>query len=983
MVHPLKCRLAFAVACGALLAATAAAAPGIRYVDVTAAPGGDGQAWGSAYDDLHRALQEASGNAAITQIWVADGSYPTGGSPFMLTGAVQVYGGFAGGEQSLEQRDPAANHTLLDGAGGGSAVVAFATNTMARLDGFTVASAETTRGLSLAVSAPTVANCRVLDNRTIASGAGVRIEGGSPTFRACVFAGNVTNDRGGAVYLVSGDCSFVNCTFARNEAFNGGGFASNAGTATFVQCVWHDNQARFGGGAYSFSGTLELMSCTLTENDAVTAGGGVYTLIGAASLSNSIVYGNTANSESQIRGTATVSYCCVEGGAAGAGNIDDAPVFVDPASDDFRVRLPSRCIDAGSNLLVALDAHDLDGDGDRTERLPIDRADAPRFVDTVNAPDEGVADPPDYPFVVDMGAYEYTDDCNGNGIPDAEDLAMGSSLDCNGNGLPDDCELINNDCNANGVPDECDLGGDPLVTYALDDGGAEDSIGLNNAGDTAWLTNFVVQPDGESIGALRIAFGSVAEGTPVTAYVWSDPNGDGQPDDAQVITSAVSSVQNPDSSTFTFIEIPDTHLGPVGTSFFAGALVTHKAGELPAAVDLDQHQGAGWVAASSGGVDPNDLSAAGVYGLVNGNWLVRAVSAGATPSNDCNANSIPDDCEIAQGSPDCQPNGVPDECELAGNDCNNNLVPDECDIALGTSRDCQLDGVPDDCQLLDGSEFTYVLDDGSAETNIGFAPDVYAAWFNGFTVTEGHEQVGAIAIAYGAIAAGSPAKLYVWSDPDNDGNPADAEVLAEVETIVANPDTSILNVSTFEPVRIGPAGTRFFVGAIMRVPINNTAGALDNSLSAQQSWIVVNNAVPPDEDFPIDPNDLLRPYPGQLAGLIDNFNFPGNWLIRALEPPANDCNANAVPDECDIASGHSFDIDGNGVPDECERLIGDCNCNGTVSVGDINAFVLALTDPAGYVAAFPDCNILNADCTGDGNVSVGDINCFVELVTGS
>ena len=45
-------------------------------------------------------------------------------------------------------------------------------------------------------------------------------------------------------------------------------------------------------------------------------------------------------------------------------------------------------------------------------------------------------------------------DCNGNGTPDAQDLAGGTSLDCNGNALPDECEP---DCNGNGTPDDCDI----------------------------------------------------------------------------------------------------------------------------------------------------------------------------------------------------------------------------------------------------------------------------------------------------------------------------------------------------------------------------------------------------------------------------------------------------------------------------------------------------------------------------------------------
>ncbi len=63
-------------------------------------------------------------------------------------------------------------------------------------------------------------------------------------------------------------------------------------------------------------------------------------------------------------------------------------------------------------------------------------------------------------------------------------------------------------------------------------------------------------------------------------------------------------------------------------------------------------------------------------------------------------------------------------------------------------------------------------------------------------------------------------------------------------------------------------------------------------------------------------------------------------------------------------------------------LLGDMNCDGVVSVSDINAFVLALTDPAAYQAQFPDCDIQNGDMNGDGVVSVGDINGFVSAVTG-
>jgi hypothetical protein len=63
--------------------------------------------------------------------------------------------------------------------------------------------------------------------------------------------------------------------------------------------------------------------------------------------------------------------------------------------------------------------------------------------------------------------------------------------------------------------------------------------------------------------------------------------------------------------------------------------------------------------------------------------------------------------------------------------------------------------------------------------------------------------------------------------------------------------------------------------------------------------------------------------------------------------------------------------------------VGDTNCSGVVDFGDINPFVLALANPAGYVAAYPLCDLLLADINGDGEVSFSDINPFVTLLTGN
>jgi hypothetical protein len=51
------------------------------------------------------------------------------------------------------------------------------------------------------------------------------------------------------------------------------------------------------------------------------------------------------------------------------------------------------------------------------------------------------------------------EDCNGNGVPDANDIAGPTSQDCQPNGVPDECDIAgmtSHDDNDNGVPDECE-----------------------------------------------------------------------------------------------------------------------------------------------------------------------------------------------------------------------------------------------------------------------------------------------------------------------------------------------------------------------------------------------------------------------------------------------------------------------------------------------------------------------------------------------
>jgi hypothetical protein len=65
-----------------------------------------------------------------------------------------------------------------------------------------------------------------------------------------------------------------------------------------------------------------------------------------------------------------------------------------------------------------------------------------------------------------------------------------------------------------------------------------------------------------------------------------------------------------------------------------------------------------------------------------------------------------------------------------------------------------------------------------------------------------------------------------------------------------------------------------------------------------------------------------------------------------------------------------------------KAFYGDLNCDGALNAFDIDPFVLALTDPAGYAAAYPRCHRLNGDCNADGTVDAFDIDPFVALLVG-
>jgi hypothetical protein len=125
---------------------------------------------------------------------------------------------------------------------------------------------------------------------------------------------------------------------------------------------------------------------------------------------------------------------------------------------------------------------------------------------------------------------------------------------------------------------------------------------------------------------------------------------------------------------------------------------------------------------------------------------------------------------------------------------------------------------------------------------------------------------------------------------------------------------------------------------------------------------------------------------GWLEGTIDLAQELGalpSVIYLAFAPYANP-NGGALVSIAQVPA--SVNADGN--VDAVEyaafqlRRVGDLNCDGTVGFGDINPFVLALSNPSGYAQSYPNCPVANRDINGDGSFNFGDINPFVAVLSG-
>ncbi|MDI9342698.1 MAG: choice-of-anchor Q domain-containing protein, partial [Sediminibacterium sp.] len=310
---------------------------------------GAGTSWTTAKKDVQNAITLA---ASGDQIWVKAGIYKPTQDPFgntapadprdktfLIKNGVKLYGGFAGTETLLSQRNPSLNVTQLSGDIGSAAVtdncyhvVISLTSTSATvLDGFIVTSGYgvgagniTVSGISISRydgagiyirdGSPVINNCTVKDN-TIddvtgnddTRGSGIYCWNSAPTVSNCVIANNTFLQNsfgcfGAGIGLFGNGVPQITNTYFYNNVTPpgmlggapGGGLYAEYSSPIITNCVFYGNVAD-NGGAIAVNGPSSptITNCTLNNNTARYNGSGVvYFVVGSGIIKNTIFWNN-------------------------------------------------------------------------------------------------------------------------------------------------------------------------------------------------------------------------------------------------------------------------------------------------------------------------------------------------------------------------------------------------------------------------------------------------------------------------------------------------------------------------------------------------------------------------------------------------------------------------------------------------------------------------------------------------------------------
>jgi parallel beta-helix repeat protein len=300
-------------------------ASGIAYVVPNGT--GDGSSWSCPLADMQQAINISGTN---DEVWVAAGtykptrtaagwnsstnrstnSYPTTDgtrdNAFVLKEGVRIYGGFAGTETSIAQRQfPSSggagvvNATILSGDIGTEndntdnahhVVIGAGNITVATiLDGFTITGGNADGSGSISVNGQSIAGDY---------GGGIYNASSSPTLTNVTISENTTASDGGGIYNYNySSPTLTNVTISGNTAGEyGGGIENNSSSPTLINVTISGNSTSYGGGIENYNSSPTLTNVTISGNTANNNGGGIYNnYYSSPTLANLTISGNKAN----------------------------------------------------------------------------------------------------------------------------------------------------------------------------------------------------------------------------------------------------------------------------------------------------------------------------------------------------------------------------------------------------------------------------------------------------------------------------------------------------------------------------------------------------------------------------------------------------------------------------------------------------------------------------------------------------------------
>lgn len=347
-------------------------------------PGGTGAATGNQWSNRIFTLADALKWAHLhrndglwsedepLQIWVTQNLQqpwyqahdlvgPFGGhdSAFLMVPNVQVYGGFAGTETSLDQRDFQANRTRLTTSVARHIVISAGDVGAARLDGFLIDNGSASGSLPIEVngysidptmggaiylvdSSPVLANLVITGNQATSGGGGIFISGGQPRLIGLEVSNNQAGEFGAGIFNVNGHLTVINSLLAGNSGpLFGGGIMNSGGELHLVNSTIADNQANEGGGLWNI-GTTSTIHNTIIWGNQADVGGRQFHGVGNALTHTELDHVLIANEPGDI----------VEGDTFTMGAaLHQDPQFVQADEGDFRLTDSSPAIDFGNTAL--------------------------------------------------------------------------------------------------------------------------------------------------------------------------------------------------------------------------------------------------------------------------------------------------------------------------------------------------------------------------------------------------------------------------------------------------------------------------------------------------------------------------------------------------------------------------------------------------------------------------------------------------------